>query len=86
MRKGIGYTVVALAVAAALFGLSFALFAGGREADALRVAGFELLLLAARLVSQARSSFGPGGSATRESMRRARGVTRTATARAVYYR
>jgi hypothetical protein len=47
VRKGVGYALVVLAVAAALLGLSFALFAGGHEADALRVAGFELLLLAA---------------------------------------
>ena len=49
MRKGIGYAFVALAVAAALLGLSFALFAGGYEADALRVSGVEFLLLAAAM-------------------------------------
>ena len=47
MRKGIGYAFVALALAAALLGLSFALFAGGYEANAVRVAGIEFLLLAA---------------------------------------
>jgi hypothetical protein len=47
VRKGIGYAFVALAVAAALLGLSFALFAGGYEADALRVGGIQYLLLAA---------------------------------------
>ena len=47
MRKGVGYTFVALAVAAALLGLSFTVFAGGNEADALRVGGIEFLLLAA---------------------------------------
>ena len=46
MRKGIGYALVALAGAAALLGLSFALLAGGHEGDAVRVAGFEFLLLA----------------------------------------
>jgi hypothetical protein len=46
VRKGIGYAFVALAVAAALLGLSFALLAGGYEADAVRVAGIEFLLLA----------------------------------------
>jgi hypothetical protein len=54
VRKAIGYAVIALAGAATLLGLSFALFAGGHEADALRVAGFEFLLLAADLVSQER--------------------------------
>jgi hypothetical protein len=49
VRKAIGYAVIALAGAATLLGLSFALFAGGHEADALRVAGFEFLLLAAGL-------------------------------------
>ena len=46
MRKGIGNALVALAVAAALLGLAFALFAGGYEADALRVGGIQYLLLA----------------------------------------
>jgi hypothetical protein len=46
VRKGIGYALVALAAAAALLGLSFALLAGGYEADALRVAGIEFLLAA----------------------------------------
>ena len=49
LRKGVGYAFVALAVAAALLGLSFALFAGGYEADALRVGGIQFLLLAAAL-------------------------------------
>jgi hypothetical protein len=49
VRKGIGYALVALAVAAALLGLSFARFAGGYEADALRVAGIQFLLLAAAM-------------------------------------
>lgn len=47
VRKGIGYAFVAIAVAAALLGLSFALFAGGYEADAVRMAGIEFFLLAA---------------------------------------
>jgi hypothetical protein len=49
VRKGVGYALVALAVAAALVGFSFALFAGGYEADALRVGGSQYLLLAAAL-------------------------------------
>jgi hypothetical protein len=49
VRKGIGYALVALAVAAAMLGLSFALFAGGYEADALHVGGIQYLLLAAAL-------------------------------------
>ena len=49
MRTGIGYAFVALAVAAALLGLAFAFFAGGYEADALRVGGIEYLLLAAAM-------------------------------------
>jgi hypothetical protein len=44
VRKAIGYAVIALAGAATLLGLSFALFAGGHEADALRMAGFEFLV------------------------------------------
>jgi hypothetical protein len=47
VRKGIGYALVALAVAAALLGLWFALLPGGHEADAVRVAGFGFLLFAA---------------------------------------
>jgi hypothetical protein len=49
MRRGLGFALVALAAAAALLGLSFALFAGGYEADAVRVAAFEFLLLAAAM-------------------------------------
>jgi hypothetical protein len=47
MRKGIGYSLVALALLGAVIGLLFALAAGGYEADALRVAGLEFLVLAA---------------------------------------
>jgi hypothetical protein len=62
VRKGIGYAFVALAVAPALLGLSFALLAGGYEADAVRVAGIEFLFVAATIVSQERSSCGRVGS------------------------
>ena len=62
MRKGIGYALLALATAAALPGLSFALLGGGYEGDAVRAAGIEFLLLAAGVGSQERSSSGPVGS------------------------
>ena len=47
MRKGIGYALVAVGVLFAVLGLAFAFAAGGYEADAVRVAGFEFLGVAA---------------------------------------
>jgi hypothetical protein len=50
MRKAIAYLLLGVGVAVGIIGLAFAVAAGGYEADAVRVAGFEFLALAAVLV------------------------------------